>query len=267
MVIQRGYIDIPEGQIHYRTKGNGPPLLLLHQSVCSSDEYSRVIPILAKSYRVIAMDTLGYGESDKPPHPYEITDYARSVVSFLNALSIGKTNVVGHHTGAHIAVELAASYPERVDKLVLSGCPFYRDQNEGLALLHGKVFQPLEIKPDGSHLMQAWEKTLSYSPNAPIELLYELAMEILKAGVRGEEAHWASFRYDPRSRLPLIKSKTLVLSGERDLFYPVVEDVKSLIPQSKIAIIKGRGSTPLIIRRRPEEFAEAVLDFLQNPSV
>ena len=76
--MKRGYIDIPEGQIHYRTAGSGEPLLLLHRSPSSSEEFGDVIPILARDYWVVAMDTPGYGNSDDPPRVYEIADYARN---------------------------------------------------------------------------------------------------------------------------------------------------------------------------------------------
>ncbi len=82
--MKRAYVDVPGGQVHYRTEGRGRPLILIHQSVCSSDEYSRVLPLLAKNYRVIAMDTLGYGESDKPPRVYDIPDYEEIDVKRLS---------------------------------------------------------------------------------------------------------------------------------------------------------------------------------------
>lgn len=266
--MKRDYADIPEGQVHYRTEGIGPPLLLLHQAVCSSDEYSRVIPMLSRAYRVIAMDILGFGESDKPPRVYEISDYARSVVSFLDSLEVKKPSVVGHHTGATIAVELAATYPERVDKLVLSGCPLRKDQDEVIKnRMIPDFMQPMEIKEDGSHLLRCWKIAQSFGPKAPVEIHNEIVLEYLKAGVRGEEVHQASHLYDVRPKLPLIKCPTLVLSGRMDLFISTVEDAKKLIPRSRSFIIEGPGTGPAIIRRRPEAFAQAVLDFLQNPGV
>ena len=72
--MRKGYIDIPEGQIHYRTAGNGEPVLLLHMTAQSSMEFESIIPILAKSYRVVAMDTLGHGNSDNPPGGFRIEE-------------------------------------------------------------------------------------------------------------------------------------------------------------------------------------------------
>jgi len=259
--MKRAYADIPEGQVHYRTEGTGSPLLLLHQSVCSSDEYSRVIPFLSKDYHVIAMDTLGFGGSDKPPRPYKIPDYARSVVSFLDALGIDEANVVGHHTGASIAVELAAAYPQRVHKLVISGCPFHGERNVSLFPGYVEAFKPLEITADGAYMQQIWEKLQICTPEDRPDIRYEVAVEYFKAGARGEEAHWASKFFDTRPRLPLIKCPTLVLSGRKDLFPSTVEEVRELIPEAKSLIIEGERTGIPILRESPQAFAEAVLGF------
>ena len=65
--MKRGYVDVPEGQVHYRAEGSGDAIILLHMASSSSGEYSRVIPFLAKTYHAIAMDFLGFGESAPAP--------------------------------------------------------------------------------------------------------------------------------------------------------------------------------------------------------
>ena len=62
--IRQGFADLPEGQIHYRTAGEGPPLLFLNLTTASSDGLLEVMPILATRYKVIAMDRFGHGGSD-----------------------------------------------------------------------------------------------------------------------------------------------------------------------------------------------------------
>jgi len=262
--MRRAYVVIPEGQIHYRAEGSGEPLLLLHQTPFSSDEYSEVIPILAKSYRVVAMDTLGYGNSDKPPQGYQIEDYARSIVNFLDALDIRTTNVVGHHTGATLAVELAATYPERVDKLVLSACSLYNPE-ERKAFLNNPRFTPMEITEDGSFLMKQWKKCWATSPHMTLEIAYKIFVANMMAGPRLHDAHYAAFRYEKEPKLPLIKSPTLLMVGTEDIFYNKLEAVKSLIPRCRTKVIRGAGN--VVTLEKPREFAQAILDFLQNPEV
>jgi len=61
--IHRAYADTSDGQIHYAEAGQGKPVLLLHQTPRSWDEYRDVLPILSMKYRAIAMDTVGFGDS------------------------------------------------------------------------------------------------------------------------------------------------------------------------------------------------------------
>jgi len=259
--MKRAYADIKEGQIHYCADGHGEPLLLLHQVPLSSDEYALVIPTLAEEYRVVALDTPGYGYSDKVPRKYQIEDYARATISFFDALGIKKTSIVGHHTGAAIAVEVAVAEPERVDKLVLSGCPYYEDKTREM-LLQDQRFQPLAIKEDGSHLLKLWRLVKSISPNSTPEVWNRVVAQYLKAGEYAEDGHQAVFRYRIEDRLRLIRSPTLVLSGSRDLFFRKTELVARMIPRSKVKVIEGGGVW--LGYEMPEEFAKAVLEFLRD---
>ena len=252
--MKRAYADTREGQIHYRIEGNGEPILLLHMAEGSSDEYTRVIPFLSKKYCTIAMDFLGHGESDKPPYPYQILDHARTVVSFMDYLGIKHANVVGHHIGSKIATELAVTSPARVDKLVLSSLGYWGKTSNNPPDFTGLV----EIKPDGSHLMEWWRRASLWGD--PPNIVEERVLEYIKAGPRGVEMHRAGRVYDPGPRLALISCPTLVLSATHDPFYSVAEDIKRLVPKSKLAIIEN--GPPWIDRIMPKEFAEVILGFL-----
>jgi len=78
------------------------------------------MPAFARKYHVIAMDTLGYGDSDKPAKVSTLDVYAETVTMLMDALGLKKSSLVGHHTGAKIAEFVAVRYPDRVGKLVLS---------------------------------------------------------------------------------------------------------------------------------------------------
>ncbi len=253
--MKRAYIDIPEGQIHCRTEGNDEPLLLLHQMTLSSDEYSEVIPILAKRYWAIAMDTMGYGNSDLPPYEYTVEDHALSIIHFLDALEIKKANIVGHHSGASLAVETAAVYPARVDKLVISGCP-YLEQEARKARQSDPRFKPVEIKEDGSRILRYWEdRKARYSAYTPPIMWQRMAANYLKAGlgIRAEDAHRAVFSYDIEPRLSLIESPTLLMVGTKDVFYSRLEATRKLIPRCRTKIIEDMDAFPAW--EKPVEFA------------
>jgi len=265
--MKKAYADIPEGQVHYKTEGSGEPLLLLHQTPTSSDEYLAMIPVLARSYRVVALDTPGYGNSDNPPHEYEVTDYARSAASFLDALGIEKASIVGHHTGAAIATEVAAAYPERVDKLILSGCPSL-DPQEWAKLLSdiGMPSGPTrrtEITDDGSFLLASWQNSKNTAPHLTPEARLKALINNLTTLLRPYNIILALQRYDIKSRLRLIKSPTLLTCGREDMLFGLLEVTKQLVPRSKTRIIEGCGAG--ICSEKPEEFARIILDFLESP--
>nr|WP_017742141.1 alpha/beta fold hydrolase [Scytonema hofmannii] len=117
--IKRAFLDTEDGQILYCISGEGSALVLLHQNFRSIDEFRELIPIFARERRVIAMDLLGLGGSDKPPRMYSVEEYAKTVIWLLDELGIKTASILGNHTGAYIAGEVAAAYPERVEKLII----------------------------------------------------------------------------------------------------------------------------------------------------
>ena len=263
--MKRAYTDVTDGQMHYRTEGSGRTLILLHTAVNSSDEYERVMPFLSHNYRVIAPDFLGYGESDKPPRQYEIIDHAKSIIEFMDSLDIDKASIGGHHSGALVSAAIAVTWPDRVDKIILSCLPYWRDDNERLKSKDSPNFKRVEIDPDGGHLLEWWRRAIRYGD--PPDIVDERVLCMHKAGPRGEEIHWASNKYAANIKdiLPLIRAKTLVLAPTKDQFAPVQEDVQKLVPGSKLTTIKDG---PVYVDRiMPGEFAGAILAFLEGPGI
>ena len=256
--MKRAYADIPEGQIFYRTEGSGEPVLLLHAGVTSSGEYIKVIPFLSKNYRVIAPDFLGNGDSDPAPFAYDIIDHARTMVHLMDILGIKKAAVVGQHVGGKIGLEMAVTWPERVSKLVLSSPNYPEAEDEKSVKDPPNFMGRVEIKADGSHLMEWWRRSALWGH--PLDITHDRAVEYVKAGPRGEEIHWAGGAYDPRPRLPLVKCPTLVFSATHDPFCGMAETVHKLTPGSKLIILENG---PIDIDRLwPKEFAGVVLNFL-----
>jgi pimeloyl-ACP methyl ester carboxylesterase len=260
--MKRAYVDIPEGQMHYRIEGKGETILLLHMAVASSDEFTQVIHFLSKKYCAIALDFLGFGDSDPAPREYQVIDHARTVISFMDALGIKKATVVGQFNGAMIAVEVAVNWPERVKNLVMAGIGFW-DVSEAIALNEPANFTTtVELKKDGSHLMEWWRRACLWG-DYPVEILEERFVEYAKAGIRGEEGHWSGASYNLKPRLPLITCPTLVLDAPGFPFHYLAEKVNSLVPNGKLTIIENG---PMYLdRAMPKEYAGAILDFLKSP--
>src|SRR6187200_603382 len=170
-VVERHFVDVPAGVVHYAACGEGEPVLLLHQTPRSWDEYRDVLPLLGGDFRAIAMDTLGFGDSDSPVGEPSIELWAEGAFALLDALEEPRAAVVGHHTGAAIAVEMAASMPARVSALVLSACPFVDAARR--AKHHGtRVIDDVEARTDGAHLTELWARRQPFYPAEDIDLLH-----------------------------------------------------------------------------------------------
>jgi len=107
-------------RIHFISGGEGPPLVAIHGLASRSDDWAPLLPALAKSHRVYALDLLGYGGSDRPRDgDYSIAAETEIVRRFLDAEQIRQADVVAVSMGGWIALRLAAEHPERVRRLVL----------------------------------------------------------------------------------------------------------------------------------------------------
>ena len=270
--MQGHFLETPYGQIHYVMEGSGEPVILLHQSPRSIDEYAEVIPLIAQKYWTIAMDTLGYGASDKPSEQPSLADYGKTVMLLLDELGIEKANFVGHHTGAKIAELVAVNYPDRVDKLVLSS-PGLLDSDDMKKAAEEAFSKLWAVKEDGSHISDIWQFWKQHAPLTP-ELLNRIVIDHLRAGggdgKTGPYGSIAVFRSDVDKHLSKIEAPTLLLWGTDDLTsfgFPKEseEKVNNAIPHRKVITIEGGTfATPNLL---PERFAQHVLDFLENPDV
>src|SRR5258705_4430725 len=107
--VERRFVTTPLGRSHVAMAGTGFPVLLLHQTPRSWDEYRDVLPLLGRDFRAIAMDTLGFGDSDRPAGDPSIELWADVAFALLDPLAETLAAIVGHHTAASITVEKTAS--------------------------------------------------------------------------------------------------------------------------------------------------------------
>jgi pimeloyl-ACP methyl ester carboxylesterase len=246
--------------VHCIDAGRGPavPLLLLHQTPRSVDEFAEVMPILAADRRVVAMDTPGYGCSDRVPGRPAIADYAAAALDVLEALGIGRVIAVGHHTGAVIAVEMAAAWPERIERVVMSG-PVYMDA-AGRAEL-AQFFQQWTVAPDGSHLLDKWRKMHRWLPRP--DLVQRFVVDLFRAGEESEQGHFAVAEYRMEDRLPHVRCPALLLYCRDDPFASPERagPLKAAFrPAREVTIPAGIFAA----NEAPAIFAQAVLDYVQG---
>lgn len=224
--IKRQFVDGAFGQVHLRIarplgKATHLPLVLFHASPYSGDYFLPFIDKMATDRIVIAMDTPGYGDSAPPPSPPTIAEYAASAARALDALDdellMGEpVDILGYHTGALIAAELAIIDRARIRRLVLPGVPFLTSDAQRAA--YEEYVKPEALSADGSHLTNKWAFA-TYAMPAGVSL--ERAQEHFNDMMQCEPRCWWSyhgvFSYAGERRLPDVEQPVLLISYDGSL--------------------------------------------------
>jgi pimeloyl-ACP methyl ester carboxylesterase len=283
--LHRGYASTPNGQIHYAEAGEGPPLILLSESPRTYRQFQRLLPLLAPHFRVIALDTPGYGNSDPPPQPVTIPAVTACIVDFLDALGLDRVNVLGIHTGNKLGACLAADWPDRVDRVVLVGhthsiIPEWEARNAAIQPIFDTYLPHYESSANGSHLVRAWAATHANAYNYwwPSKLLFghtveetdienaELRVIDYLLGWRNTVAMYqAVFDFNLADAYKRIAAPTLVLelcTPQEVHFGAQAERVAKLIKNATAAHIDS--SYLAAPQEQPDEILHAVLPFLKG---
>jgi pimeloyl-ACP methyl ester carboxylesterase len=258
--IRRGFVEIAEGQAHYRTAGwdiGGMPLVMLHASPGSARMLEPLIGTLGAARRVVAPDTLGNGDSAAPlGQSPDIAYFADAHRRVLDALGIERFDLYGSHTGANIACEIAIAHPGRVRRLILDGVSLYAPEEQADMLAH---YAPgVALDQNGSQLHWIWHfvrdayvfwpwyrRDAAHRRNLSLptaEELHDKVVEVLKAARSFHIPYRAAIAYDKVARLPLLRVPTLLACAETDMFLAYFERVQALLPAARPAITPGAGT-------------------------
>ena len=203
---------------------------------------------------------LGHGESDKPNRHFSLPDYAQALDHACQVLNIHRAHVVGNSVGAVLATETAARFPERVDKLVLVGCPVYDPHTAKERLKAGSNQFDAKGLPKPRTLKGLKEATTFANPKQ--EWLESNNQSRAKAGVWVRNLMEALSHYDLMARLPMVKaSSTMVLYGEVDRLREGADLLLNNIINAESKTLPGLGHIPQV--EDPEAFLETLLPFLK----
>lgn len=244
--------------IKYYDVGSGPPLVLLHGIGGDADEWAFCFERLSRSHRVVALDLLGFGRSDKPPIEYTIAGFVEVVEQFLNVLNLKRVNLLGESLGGWIASAFALKFPQRVDKLILVDA----------AGVWGDITTlPIDVRVSTrAHLRDVFRLVFynkELATDALVDYGYQMHLE------RGDAPTIESvLRNTSGERLDDvingISAPTLIVWGEQDEMIPlrVGQNLRRLIRGSKLVVIPECGHLPEL--EKPEEFVDCVLEFLKR---
>lgn len=277
------YADVNHIRLHYVTQGAGYPLVLLHGWPQTWFTWRKVIPPLARRFRVLAPDLRGLGDSGKPPTGYDKRTVATDIWSLLQSLGIDRTAVVGHDWGGPVAFRLALDHPELVERLVIinarlpltGDANFYRPEfvpERWYTFFHRVPDLPerlvsLDVEAYVRYFLSHWsyredlftaeeiaEYVRAYShPDA-----LHAGFEYYRAHFREDKAQWEADRHRT------IDPPTLVLWGWNDPTNPPewTDGYARFIPKLTIRFIRDCGH--FVQEEKPEIVWQEILSFLRD---
>ncbi|MBM3514201.1 MAG: alpha/beta hydrolase [Alphaproteobacteria bacterium] len=260
----KSYAGTPLGQVHVRDLGQGPAVLLLHQTPWFSVQYALIQPLLAEAgIRAITIDTPGYGLSDLPSNPPKIENYADNITAVLDHLGLASVVICGHHTGALIAAAFAHRHAARTKGAILHGIPLYTadERTTRLAAPHWSQ----EPKRDGSHLSErfAMIRDRIAAPGATLEGIHWSVMSFFIAGPLEWYGHHAAFTYDAAPAIREMKPKTLLISNVEDMLHPMTPRVTATRPDFEYKEMPGNAHA---LTDQPEAWVSVAAPFIRRVS-
>src|SRR3990172_2252348 len=254
-------------QIHYRERGEGYPVFLIHGYTGNLRNWALQVPVISREFRMVSMDHRGHGHADKPTEPedYSLELMAEDAYGLLEHLGIEECYVVGHSMGGVVAQILALNHPEPVRALVLvdtaAEVPDGFHPQERARLLEVAREQGMEA---------AFEDQLRANPMAEQVRAQPLLLAVWRPQflMTSREAYLYAARgmvagppiFD---KLEAIEVPTLVICGENDdPFMGPCRRIHERIAGSEFVIIPGARHTPQI--EKPADFNHALSGFLSR---
>ncbi|NHI03130.1 hypothetical protein DYY67_0251 [Candidatus Nitrosotalea sp. TS] len=220
-----------------------------------------VVPFLSKKYRVIAVDLIGYGQSDKPQVDYTPEFFRDSILGLLETLSLEKVFMIGTSLGGEIVAECAATQNSTIKKIVMVA--------------------PAGIMKKSTPVLDAYTMAALYPNHESVKTAYQMMMGEKKEISSQSVENFISNMTRPNSKmaflstllgmknspvitekLKLIKIPALLIWGDADKMIPIEysKEFASSIPDCNFVVMNGCGHTPY--EEKPNEFSKIVLDFL-----
>lgn len=249
---------------HYSIEGTigGIPLVFINSLGTDFRIWKAMVPAFSEGCQILRYDKRGHGLSDCPTGPYTIRDHARDLIGLLDVLQFNRVNLVGISVGGMIALDIAATLPDRVNSLVLCdtgaiiGTPRYWDER-----IHSLKTQGLDLMAET--IVSRW-----FVPDYPEQhpANYRGYVNMLKrTPLVGYIATCEAIRdADLRVAARSIETHTLVLSGSEDAATPpdVCQSLASLLKNARYDQLMGAAHLPCI--EQPEAMSAKINKFYKE---
>ncbi|MCR9144447.1 MAG: alpha/beta fold hydrolase [bacterium] len=256
-----------------RGRNNRETIVLIHGFGSSTYSWRHLIEPLSENYRVVAVDLLGFGFSDKPDVDYTMDLFSRQVLALLDHLEIRSAIFAGNSMGGKITLLTAVQTPERVDRMILIDAAAYPDGSRGRPFLLSLAAKPcigefLSNFNSASRVRGMLEDAYyDESKVADPDVQNYYAPLRMAGGSRAALSLLRSddFGGDLAAAIPEIQIPALILWGAEDTWIPVENATRlhAELPRSQLIIFPGTGHTPQ--EESPELVLPAVQKYLAGP--
>jgi pimeloyl-ACP methyl ester carboxylesterase len=238
------FIEIDGVNMHYRKKGIGPAMILLHPSPRNSSMLEPLMHLLADSFTVVAPDIPGYGYSSPlPARPASLYDYVPYLHAFIGQLFGGTVCLYGTATGAQLAIAYGLMNGAKIQNLYLDNAAHFEEE-ECSVILHN-YFPDFTPQQDGSHLQQLWQHVCEgclYFPWYDQREEKRIATQLPAAGViqrivndyllAGEDyadAYRAAFKHERAAKVQALQCRTTIFKW---MGSPLLKHIEALLLHS-----------------------------------
>ena len=237
------YADVNGMKMYYEVSGEGNPLIVLHGAYMNIQSMGEIIPVLAETHQVYALEFQGHGHTEDIDRPITYQNLADDVAVFIDAVGLEKTDVFGYSMGAQVGLQLAISQPQKVNKLIFASGAY---DLEGWQQVY-KDFIP-QMTPEMFLAMPffAEQHKQSADPDAYVAFLKKMI------ALEHEPMAW-------EEDVKKLKTPVLIIAGDADvatlehtiamlrlLGGGVMGDMGNPLPESRLAIMPATSHTAVI---------------------
>jgi pimeloyl-ACP methyl ester carboxylesterase len=236
--LRKGYLDLEDGQLHViRRAGIGTPILFLHQTASSFRMWQATMERLAVANPLWALDTPGFGGSFDPAVEPVMDDYVRWLAAAIERIGAGPVHLVGHHTGASIALAYAVAAPERVVSLTLLGAAMLDEEER--RRYAGRLGAPFRPGRSGAYLLKNWEYLRVGGADAEIGLLHREMTDMLRGWASRPHAYRAVWAQDTGEQLRRVACPLHLITSTDDLLFSTFERTCGVRPDARKTVLTG----------------------------
>lgn len=228
-ILRADSVEVNGARLHYRAGGDGPPLLLLHGFTGAGVWWDPLLERLAENYTTIVPDLPGHGHSEGGPNPYRFDEVATDIYALMDKLGVDRFRAIGYSGGGIILMHMATQEPGRMESMAVVSAPHVHHRS---TILGFPLFE--------DHTARVQEYWLEVHPGG------ERQVRRLIASFHGLSDYLEEIHVPPEE-LQDIETRTLIVLGDRDPWFPVplALEMYQAIPNAALWIVPMQGHSAI----------------------